>query len=528
MKISPKPIALLIGGILLAGPLLAEHPTLPGSWAYEGYKTCKRCHSDEWDTHAADIMASLHWTWEKTDEYTGQQVGKINIINNYCVAVPSNEPRCTSCHIGIGWTDNTFDKANSDNIDCLICHDQTGTYKKTPTGAGAPVAGLDYAAIFSNLTPMQSGRENCGACHFYGGGGDAVKHGTLDSTMANPLRAVDVHMGTDGMNMNCVQCHKSSVNKHEFQGSRYSKSTTDNMLCQNCHTASPVGHSGTMNMHTSKVACQTCHIPAMARGGKATKMFWDWTTAGDKNPDGSTKVIKDENGNEIYNSMKGSFVWEENVIPEYVWFNGNVTHVTLDDPVMQGQVVKINQLHGDLNDANARIFPVKRFRGIQPYDMGRGTLAIPNLFPNNAEDTDAFWKSYDWEKSLTSGMAYVGETFIGPVGQVETEMYWIQNHMVAPKEQALTCTDCHTVGSRLNFSQLGYPAERAASLQTMFQSDFWAGYPVRPDLYVDTGAWIGWLYVGSEPWVYSVTLGKYIYVPESSVTAGGGWAFVPN
>jgi mono/diheme cytochrome c family protein len=26
------------------------------------------------------------------------------------------------------------------------------------------------------------GRANCGACHFSGGGGDAVKHGDLDSS----------------------------------------------------------------------------------------------------------------------------------------------------------------------------------------------------------------------------------------------------------------------------------------------------------------------------------------------------------
>ena len=31
------------------------------------------------------------------------------------------------------------------------------------------------------------------------GGGDAVKHGDLDTTLANPSRDLDVHMGTDGL-----------------------------------------------------------------------------------------------------------------------------------------------------------------------------------------------------------------------------------------------------------------------------------------------------------------------------------------
>ena len=67
-------------------------------------------------------------------------MGKKNVINNFCIGVSSNESRCTSCHIGYGWKDENFDFANSLNIDCIICHDRTGTYKKFPTGAGYPVS----------------------------------------------------------------------------------------------------------------------------------------------------------------------------------------------------------------------------------------------------------------------------------------------------------------------------------------------------------------------------------------------------
>jgi hypothetical protein len=38
-------------------------------------------------------------------------------------------------------------------------------------------------------------RENCGVCHFYGGGGEGVKHGDLDSALIKPSRDHDVHMG---------------------------------------------------------------------------------------------------------------------------------------------------------------------------------------------------------------------------------------------------------------------------------------------------------------------------------------------
>ena len=61
---------------------------------------CLECHSGM-DT---DIIKTRHWNW-LGDEFTNRdgqtiRLGKQNIINNYCIAVPSNWPRCTSCHIG--------------------------------------------------------------------------------------------------------------------------------------------------------------------------------------------------------------------------------------------------------------------------------------------------------------------------------------------------------------------------------------------------------------------------------------------
>ncbi|HSP43927.1 MAG TPA: hypothetical protein VLO11_13725, partial [Luteolibacter sp.] len=167
---------------------------------YVNSSTCMDCHPSR---HRTDLMATSHWTWNHSDPASGQVLGKKNVINNFCVAVSSNEPRCTSCHIGVGWTDMDVPLTNPDNIDCLVCHDTTGTYKKEPKSAGAPVPGLDLTQIAQNAG--KSSRQNCGACHFYGGGGDAVKHGDLDSTMTNPTREVDVHMGTDGGDFSCAK-----------------------------------------------------------------------------------------------------------------------------------------------------------------------------------------------------------------------------------------------------------------------------------------------------------------------------------
>jgi octaheme c-type cytochrome (tetrathionate reductase family) len=369
-------------------------------------------------------------------------------------------------------------------------------------------------------------REACGSCHFYGGGGEGVKHGSMDSSLVAPSRELDVHMG--GMDFRCTTCHVPDRGEpHQIVGSRYSQPQPDNAMCQDCHTAEPHGRN-LINTHADRIACQTCHIPAYARGGVATKMTWDWSTAGQKNAEGQPYSEKDAAGYETYNTKKGSFTWEENVVPEYRWHNGTVTYTLIDDPLNPDEMVTINHLHGAIDEPGSYIFPVKRFVGLQPYDVGRGTFAIPNLFPNSPEDTDAYWKAYEWGPALTSGMAAVDRPFEGPVGMVETEMYWIQNHMVAPKEQALQCRECHTYASRMNFAQLGYAPERAEQLQLMMQSDFWAGYPVNENGFANTEAWMGWVYVREKPWIYSYSLGRYLFMPNNSLTLEGGWGFAPR
>jgi hypothetical protein len=121
---------------------------------YTNTGTCLHCHGQggliPGENRATEVMKGAHWTWTATNQPAGhgaQVMGKKNIINNYCIATPSNEPRCTSCHIGISWRDNTFNFNNVTNIDCLVCHDTTGTYKKTPTGAGVPDPTVNLANV---------------------------------------------------------------------------------------------------------------------------------------------------------------------------------------------------------------------------------------------------------------------------------------------------------------------------------------------------------------------------------------------
>ena len=429
-------------------------------------KACLECHTEA----AKQVHQTKHWTWEFLNPTTKQKLGKKNVINNFCTSVQTNQTFCSACHVGYGWKDEKFDFTKETSVDCLVCHDTTGKYKKIPGLSGHPnyktMEWPPHSGKFREPTDLKkiaqnvgkTSRETCGACHFYGGGGDAVKHGDLDSSLKNPLRYLDVHMDAKGLNFSCGKCHLSD--SHEVTGSRYAPTATDEKgailrgkddgrnptTCVACHGNAPHKEYAKLNDHTHKIACQTCHIPAFARGNLATKMSWDWSTAGQLDEKGQPIKRKNSAGMVSYDSKKGDFTYESFVIPDYVWFNGNVKYTLFGDKVDGKEVVKINQFMGGPDDPNSRIWPVKTFRGKQPYDVGNQTLAV---FHTAGEDEAAFWEHFNWEKAMEVGMAATGVKYSGKMEFVATEMSWPITHMVAPKEDALACAQCHKEEGRL-------------------------------------------------------------------------------
>jgi len=451
---------------------------------------CIRCHN----TTASDMMKTNHWLWtRKTDRLPGKEgqqvdVGKKNIINNFCIAVVSNEPRCTSCHAGYGWKDGKFDFTDGKKVDCIVCHDTTGTYEKFPTGAGYPVEKdtvfpenkklfkkPDYRLIAQNVG--RPGRRNCGACHFYGGGGDAVKHGALDSSLKDPSRDVDIHMSKDGGNMSCVDCHEAD--RHDIKGQLFSVSVEnkDRLSCERCHTARPHTQNlfvenrpdrtydifknrlyqrekpeedfttRVLDKHTERIACQTCHIKFYSTKNK-TKVWWDWSKAGEKNAEGKPKVVKDSEGSTIYDGKKGEFRLVKNGVPEYFWFNGTVDHILVGDKIDPDKTpIQINRIAGECGGPDSKIWPFKVMRGKQLYDPVNKTLIIPKLF--GPKGSGAYWGDWDWGVAAEKGMQAAGVPYSGKYEWIETEMHWPLTHMVVSKENALSCDDCHSRRGRM-------------------------------------------------------------------------------
>ncbi|MGE4404669.1 tetrathionate reductase family octaheme c-type cytochrome [Pseudomonas sp.] len=432
-------------------------------------RACLGCHTEA----ARQIMATRHWTWDYSNPDTGQRLGKKTMLNGFCIGDRSNEAFCQSCHVGYGWKDASFDFTDESKVDCLACHN-TGGYLKlaglaghpplvrseTAPGSGTFVEPVDLAAVARNIGATS--RRTCGTCHYYGGGGDGVKHGDLDSSLNDPGRELDVHMASAGLDFSCSTCHVAD--HHKIAGSRISVTASDPhapivrgerrarnpSTCQACHGAKPHAgnllHSGRLNDHATTLACQTCHIPAFARGGVPTKMAWDWSEAGKMDADGKPFQLRNDRGHVLYDSRKGSFVLGEDVVPDYLWFDGRVTYVQPDTVIDPRTRVPINHFHGTPGAADARIWPVKTFHGRQPYDTEHRTLLVPHTA---IPDDTAFWYNFDWAKALQAGADASGAPYSGKFGFVDTAMLWPITHMVAPKEQALDCAQCHARQSRL-------------------------------------------------------------------------------
>jgi len=451
---------LLFSGYLLAGMDHSALITGPFKNGPEVTKACLQCHQQ----NAQDFMKTVHWTWSARQKVEGKgevNLGKINAINNFCISLPANEPRCTSCHAGYGWKDSKFDFSKAENIDCLVCHETTGSYMKLPTGAGHPayqdmefppksgkmLKAADLTRIAKSVG--KTSRKTCGTCHFFGGGGDHIKHGDIDSSLTAPKRDMDVHMAVDGPNMTCTTCHKTA--KHVIAGKSLSVSPStgrQTLNCDNCHTGTPHKGNTVLDRHSQKVACQTCHIPTFARV-LPTKLWWDWSTAGQNKP-----VQKDQYGQNTYDKMKGDFRWGKDVVPSYMWFNGTVDRVLIGEKIDPGKRVHLNYPKGARAEASAKITPFKVMAGKQPYDSVNNILATPHLFGKGG-----YWDTYDWGSAIASGMKAADLPYSGKFGWVETDMYWNVNHMVVPKNKALACSDCHSEKGRLDWKALGYPGD---------------------------------------------------------------------
>ena len=404
-------------------------------------RACLTCHPDA----AKQLMATTHWTWESKPFDVAWRdepvtIGKANQINNFCIGAQGNQKSCMTCHAGYGWQEGaSYDFTIQENVDCLACHADPSAYAKG--NYGNPAEGVDLLAAARSVRAPS--RENCGNCHFDGGGGNGVKHGDLDESLIYPSEQLDVHMGA--LDLQCTACH--TTKDHQILGRLVVDNVTvdpaEQVSCTQCHSQQ-LHEDERLNAHVDAVACQTCHIPSMAVKDP-TKTYWDWSTAGQD-------IAEDHY---TYLKIKGSFVYQTDFKPTYRWFNGNLSYrYLLGDKIDPAQPTTIDQPAGSLQDPQARIFPFKVHVANQPFDTGYDYLLQPITAGENG-----YWTNFNWDNAFRLAEPITGLKYSGSYGFAETLMYWPTTHMVQPKENALQCTDCHAENGRLDWEALGYPGD---------------------------------------------------------------------
>lgn len=423
---------------------------------YEGTQTCLKCHQEQ----AEDFFHSQHYQWKgETPNIVnahGKKLGKMNTFNDFCTSPAGNwigfvknsrgeviSKGCSACHAGKGLLPSEkMDKAQLENIDCLVCHasgyrrdlyqDDSGKYEWKPI-LWKNQEGLDSVAKRISAPT----RAMCLRCHTASGGGPNFKRGDLEYTLANPAREYDVHMATEGKNMQCATCHAGE--KHRVIGRGTDLSGTDSpgktLSCDSteCHSKPP-HKSPILNKHSDSVNCTVCHIPKFARD-EATDMVRDW----------SRPVY-----NEEADKYTATITLQKDVTPVYAWYNGFTRAQLPGEPAIKlaDGSVGIMTPEGSRDDPKAKIFAFKLHKGRMPLLTQKNWLipiTVEHFFSNGQIDPAV--KSAAKEVYGLDSIAY---------SWIDTTRYMGIFHGVQPKANALKCADCHSATGRFDWKALGY------------------------------------------------------------------------
>jgi hypothetical protein len=344
-------------------------------------------------------------------------------------SLPAQPGGCANCHPGLGGKPNyPPTEADLANVDCLICH--SPDYSRVPAKDEegqfhfVPAEGVDILAAAQNAQSPTLAM--CNRCHLEAAGGPNFKHGDSPTSPE-----VDVHMAAG---VECVDCHITQEHKVAGGGGVIAQELPQvEVACTNCHTEAP--HSGdaagALNGHLDRIACETCHIPLIAR-----------------DPDYPTQMTRDHT-QPVYDEATGLYGptvgKESNVEPTYFWWDSH-RMVTPPWPL------------GSIDDPGARITPWKPLEVTMPFDTETHTpIYIKQSVYKITGNLDA---------AINKGVELSGQEYSGSWEAVTELLYFAVQHQVAPASASLKCANCHSPNGRLDFVTLGYSEARAAELAT--------------------------------------------------------------
>jgi hypothetical protein len=430
---------------------------------YDGTKTCLTCHQDDAET----FFHSQHYQWKGETpaivNAEGKALGKKNTINDFCtnpipawIGITRNSrgeilsQGCSKCHAGLGkMPSSEMTQEQLENIDCLICHasgyNRTLVEKEDGGFQWRPILwknqeGLD--SVSKRITLPK--RTSCLRCHAGSGGGPNYKRGDIEYVLSDTDREFDVHMGTDGGDMACMDCHAGTSHRMRGRGvDLMGSDSAEQLRCGDgaCHEAAP--HTKELlNRHATRVDCTVCHIPVFAKEDR-TDMVRDWATPDyDEDKDKHTPT----------------FTFGTNVKPEIAWYNGTVRAQLPGVPVTQGEdgIVMMVAPQGSRADSEAKLHAFKVHRATMP------VLSEERwVLPINVEE---FFADGDIDGAVREAahVLYGIEDF--EYQWLPVKRYMGIFHEVQPADNALRCLDCHGPDGRLDWAGLGYTADPLAAV----------------------------------------------------------------
>ena len=473
---------------------------------------------------------------------------------------------CGQCHIAgmygppsdymmpIHFTDNN----RNNSIDCLICHSRI--YDMNEKFVIKDQVGLRWnqdrslKAALSVGKPIASG---CLRCHQHNMGGDTYEHNEAARALGyqNPRllhnwskRGApysiydDIHAKAG---MQCLDCHIPIGHKIP-RGSRGVDLVSNDLpgmevSCEKCHTQAPhyknKATRAILNGHSSRVACQTCHITKLTRNAV---VLIDWA-------------------NPIYNEAEGVYQpdpilrsGDVRLTVGYLWYKGSGTFLANalgDNPSNPGQYNPLMKVithysridgyrisTGDLvnNDFLSQLTPEllnERRRMIEQNILPAQENGLPKIQPfhlfnarmyedmNNQGPFGAMIMPFDYKTYFETGDSrkaveaalrnpivkrmyqlpfklYMMDDFMKYFGILDgwkadyplskfypgkIEPHWMRqmgtialNHGIS--QRGFACKVCHTSsGGLLNFRELGYTDERIKDLENLPEMKIFQG-----------------------------------------------------
>ena len=306
---------------------------------------CLECH----ESAASGNHATTHWTWESEPVLLPGRdapvtVGRRTETNNFCIGIQGSWTGCTKCHTGYGWEDASFDFQQEITWIAWSAPTRASTARaRRATGRGSSA---DAAGSVRRPT-----RQNCGSCHFGGGGGTPSGMATWTRASTTPTRRSTSTWG--GWASRC-DCHAGD--NHQITGHMISVSQVkDELACTNCRESwRPGSADARLN------APLTPYLPDLPHPRRRAAPCDE---DGLGLVDGRQDLPEDPH---VYLKIKGSFVYEHDFKPTYAWWKWQCRPLPAGRPHRSGDDDQPEHAAGRHRRRGPKIWPFKVHTAANP------------------------------------------------------------------------------------------------------------------------------------------------------------------